>query len=521
MRAEFSIQTRLISLDGTARLRPLRHVIGVLAASVALTASHAHAAERADLALDPSTIPTMPAQSFGGATGGIRPATGVSAHLQRYSDYYTTKTGDTRDYWDATRQSAALTERTNDLRLAKELGMVFVRTDYNWNWVEGTKGTYAFTGRDPFYDFERIAREVDAAGMSTMFILAYANELYGGPSYDQSGLRGITTAEERAAFVNFATATARNFSKFNMRYEVWNEPNFSFFWKNPDVAAFSQLAREATAAIKGIDPRLEVITGGVWLNDENYMRGVADNALSTGADYGMHPYRAVPESILGEETEPFSSSYRFLRGAITNAKSTAPLAVTEDGYSSRAKAWHQSTWTTKWNFDNSANDGISVAGRRQQAVFGLRSYLAHWMAGVKTYTWYDLRDGGKSPTEEEQNFGLLDVNGQPKPIYNGLKRLLTLTNARVMTGQRSDRATGFNRVAFGADLFMMWLENPTISKRVAVPANATVTELISGQTLAQTPCEQSSGATASCVTLAGIAGPVAVQVSTAGQTCRI
>src|SRR5205807_96579 len=47
-------------------------------------------------------------------------------------------------------------------------------------------------------------------------------------------------------------------------YEIWNEPDSSFFWKlRPDPGVYARLYERARAAITSVQPRARVIIGGL------------------------------------------------------------------------------------------------------------------------------------------------------------------------------------------------------------------------------------------------------------------
>jgi len=83
------------------------------------------------------------------------------------------------------------------------------------------------------------------------------------------------------------------------------------------------------------------------------------------------------------------------RYAPTEAKKKLPIISGEWGYSSNTK-------------------NISV---QTQAVFFARQQIANVMNGIPLSIWYDWKNDGKDPNENEHNFGTVDYDLTPKPAY--------------------------------------------------------------------------------------------------------
>lgn len=121
------------------------------------------------------------------------------------------------------------------------------------------------------------------------------------------------TAPDPDSFARHAADVARNSQGRAVAYEIWNEPNLNFFWRNPDPVAYAKVYVKARAAIKAIDPHATVIAGGIadvngW---ETYARTVV--RLARPDALAIHPYN-----------RPVASTRRALKLGV-------PIWVTELG----------------------------------------------------------------------------------------------------------------------------------------------------------------------------------------------
>ena len=111
-------------------------------------------------------------------------------------------------------------------------------------------------------------------------------------------------------------------------YEIWNEPdNPSFWWPQPNAAAYAGLYSAARAAITGVQPDARVIVGGLT-HPDTFLAAMlaADPSLRGGLDgVGIHPYGATPQLVLG--------AVRTARLALNLlGLASVPLYVTELGW---------------------------------------------------------------------------------------------------------------------------------------------------------------------------------------------
>jgi hypothetical protein len=328
---------------------------------------------------------------------------------------------------------------SKDLDMIAAAGFKVVRMDFTWTVIERTKGAYDWSV------YDELTADLDKRGLRAIYILDYSNGLYESAVVTRdpvSGREERNTAspqhpESVAAFARWAAAAAQHFRGRRVIWEIWNEPNITFWKPKPDVRQYTALALAAARAIHEADPRATLVgpaTSEVALPFlESFF---AAGALAHLDAVSVHPYRdyARPPETAAED-------YRKLRSLIErhapDGKKKLPILSGEWGYASHTK-------------------GVSP---QTQAAYLVRQQLANLHAGVPLSVWYDWKDDGADPAEREHNFGIVRHDQTPKPAYVAAKTL-----ARELTGYRIERRldTGVDR-----DYVLMFIDTAGHRKLVA------------------------------------------------------
>lgn len=282
-----------------------------------------------------------------------------------------------------------------EMELLAAAGFRWVRMDLGWANIERELGVYDFSA------FDRLTGHLQKHGMKALLILDYSNQLYEKD-------RSVQTAAGREAFARWAAAAAKRYQGRGYLWEVWNEPNISFWKPKPDAAAYSALARAAAAAIREAAPGEAVIGPATSGFDFPFIDACFKNGVLNDWDaVSVHPYRQnEPESVLPD--------YGKLRQAIRRAAPTGreiPVISGEWGYSA---AW--------------ANYDEDLQGRMLP-----RQFLTNLSQNIPLSIWYDWRDDGPEPHEPEHHFGTVGlpqtVDGnivfRIKPAYRAARALTT------------------------------------------------------------------------------------------------
>ncbi len=291
-----------------------------------------------------------------------------------------------------------------DLDLIAAAGFRFIRMDFGWGEIEQKKGAYDWSAYDELTD------NLDRRSIRAYYIFDYSNPLYEGTVVAKDPISGRERtvlaspqhSESIAAFACWAAAAAKHFQGRHVIWEIWNEPNISFWEPKPDVNQYTALALATAKAVRAADPHATIFAPASsefpWPFLESFLKS---GVLEFLDGVSVHPYRPPSRS-----PETAADDFQKLRELIaTNAlaihKLPVPIISGEWGYSTFVK-------------------GVSPA---TQADFIARQQLFNLLNGVPVSIWYDWKNDGGDPNENEHNFGTVSQELMPKPAYTAVKTL--------------------------------------------------------------------------------------------------
>jgi hypothetical protein len=195
------------------------------------------------------------------------------------------------------------------------LGSSLVRVALNWAFTQATPGgpldwrawdrryrAYTALGIRPIWAIQAAPRwAVDPNSVSTACPWRPTRLLQAG----EECLTGPAPAH-RADYAAFAAAVARRYP-LSAAVEIWNEPNLTYYWRNPDPVAYGTLARIATAAIRRANPSMRVLVGalanplddaaGAGIRLDAFASDLArDGTLAVADGLSFHPYPQQPDA---------------------------------------------------------------------------------------------------------------------------------------------------------------------------------------------------------------------------------
>lgn len=259
-------------------------------------------------------------------------------------------------------------------------GFKWVRMDFMWAAVERVRGRYDFSA------YDELMTALADHHMRALFILDYGNDLYGPDSPN--------TDAQRAAFARFAGAAMAHFRHRGVVWELWNEPNISFWKPTPDAGQYALLEAAVRAEHTRVARDEWYVGPGTSTFDWRFLEFCLANCLhrATGAAWdgiSVHPYRGgSPESVDADWQ-------RLGREADAAAGRQVALVSSEWGYSC-------------------APGGVS---EDRQADYAVRAYFANLMSGVDLSILYDWKDDGASATDPEAHFGTVHQDLRAKAGY--------------------------------------------------------------------------------------------------------
>lgn len=288
-----------------------------------------------------------------------------------------------------------------DLDLIAAAGIKVVRADFHWDQIEHYQGVYDWSAYDEL--IENLAKR----GLRPLFILAYSNALYEESTpklwqntWPYNEIMSPHRPGSVAAFARWSAEAARRYRKYNVMWEIWNEPNIKFWKPTPNVADYARLALATCTAIHAADPGSTVIApasaGFPWDFLEGLFKAGALNCLD---GVSVHPYRtSAPEVAVND--------YARLRKLVDQytpptRKQPIPILSGEWGYATIKR-------------------GLPL---QDQADYAVRMQLSNLMYGIPLSIWYDWKNDGTDWNNHEHNFGIVSTELEPKPAYEALKTM--------------------------------------------------------------------------------------------------
>lgn len=266
----------------------------------------------------------------------------------------------------------------------RQAGFKWVRMDFVWSAIERTRGSYDFGS------YDELTRALDGAGVRPIFILDYGNDLYekGSPR----------SPEARAGFCRFVEAAMKHFRGRGIVWEMWNEPNISFWRPKPNVNEYIALAEDVGKTIRRVAPEEYFVGPATSGFDWGFLESCFKAGLLGYWDaVTVHPYRSSEPETVGPDW--------------------ARLQALVERYKPKGKS--VPTISGEWGY----SDVNLKEGAEQQGRFAVRQYLSNLSAGVNLSIWYDWKNDGPDPKEPEHHFGTQFSDLRSKPAYEAIAGL--------------------------------------------------------------------------------------------------
>jgi hypothetical protein len=275
-----------------------------------------------------------------------------------------------------------------ELRLMRQAGIGWVRTDFDWSGVERRPGQWTFDHLD-----ETVAW-AEQEKIRILPILDY-DVPWARPAY-----------QHLDQWLEYVRRVVTRYKDRLRHWEVWNEPNLEGFWRDkPSPENYVKLLEATYREIKRIDPELVVLLGGTAGIPWSYLKGVYQAGGREFFDVmNVHPYRypAAPE-----ERSLSDDLARLRKLMAAHGDADKPIWITEIG------------WPT-----HEGPRGVTPA---VQAEMLTRTFLLALQSGVDVVFWYEFQAPERKPDYNEDHFGIVHRDLSPKPAYVALK---TLAHAR-------------------------------------------------------------------------------------------
>ena len=171
----------------------------------------------------------------------------------------------------------------------------------------------------------------------------------------------------------FARWAAVHFRGRHILWEIYNEPNGGFWRPKPDAGEYTTLAMATARAIREADLSATIIAPAMSGFDWKYM----ESFLRSGRLEFLHGVSIHPDRDPNHPPETAAADYKRLRELI-------------DGCAPDSKRGKIPILSGEWGYASNTKD-------------------------VPLSIWYDWKNDGHDPSDNEQNFGTVKEDLEPKP----------------------------------------------------------------------------------------------------------
>ncbi|WP_409521975.1 MULTISPECIES: cellulase family glycosylhydrolase [unclassified Pseudomonas] len=295
-----------------------------------------------------------------------------------------------------------------------QLGLNWVRWALHWPVLEPAQEQYNMA------DLDAAMQAARPHGYNTV---AY---LVGSATFDSRAPSGASNAgqyppRDDSIFAQRMTALALRYPQVS-HWQVWNEPNIIWLPQADPVAYYTLLTTTANA-IRSALPGKPMVTAGVAYYGQ--IRGSTGSMLQSMVDQGLagqtivaayHPYSEYPEGDSVPDRD-------FLVRANALNASLHGAGVSQ-------------VWATEWGWSSYSGpvEMQHIIGLDGQADYTLRRLALMSTQDYQRIFLFNLSDLDERASVRDRGYGLLDLNGEPKPVYTALKNFLDITGPTLQPG---------------------------------------------------------------------------------------
>jgi len=294
------------------------------------------------------------------------------------------------------------------------LGLEWVRVDLHWDRHEPSEGRYRLGELDEVVD------SLKQEQLKSVFYLVGSaphatSAPSGSPTPDQFPPKQAQVFAERMAML------ARRYPSIDA-WQVWNEPNLPSFWRpHEDAEAYGRLLQQSTQALRQVDPNKPVVMGGMAYYSQMPVKGGLMleslgklGVQQLGTIIAYHPYSQTPET-----DEPGKRDF-ILRSQQLNQMLRGVQVP--------------AIWATEWGWSSYAGpiELQELIGEQGQADYVLRRLALMSALDYDKLFLFALSDLDSRASARDQHYGLLDLQGKPKPVYLALQRFLQISGPRLL-----------------------------------------------------------------------------------------
>lgn len=332
------------------------------------------------------------------------------------------------------------------MQAVNDLGLEWVRIAMHWAILEPQKDQFNLAA------FDGSAQSMERHGLKPIgFLAGSAPFATSAPPGDEHSDQ--YPPKDPQLYVDSLLKFAHRYPTFQA-WQVWNEPNIYPYWRpKEDAAAYARLLFASADELKAQFPDKPVLTAGMayfsqmpYTNNELMLKLLLEAGLAQrDLVVAYHPYTEKPEGDVPADRD-FLARVQFVNNAL------------------RAHGIKQ-VWATEWGW--SSYDGPkemqAIIGTAGQADYTLRRLALMSALDFDRTFLFNLSDLPTLVGPRDQKYGILDLEGNPKPLYAALKNFFAVTGPKLDPADAPDATNLPNDLysiawkrSDGKNVWMLW-----------------------------------------------------------------
>jgi hypothetical protein len=291
-----------------------------------------------------------------------------------------TPVAETPIVWAVSAHLGGLSPRdlAREVEIMRMTGFAACRFDLTWSRVQPEANVYNWE------TYDRIFAEFVRNGVRPLPLIAYGTKWATTGDPNAKDWHEWHNAPPRTdAYTGFLRSVVGRYGKYTKYWEIWNEPDIAFWLGTAEQ--YAELFNASVQTIRAADPQAKVMNGGFSETKRrpDFIPQFLSLITSRPDIYAYHSHGPLPNLVrAAEDTQ---------------------------GYLKKAGWDGVAIWLNEAGF--SSTRGATEA---QQAMALVKKMTYAPAVGATGYVWYDLRNDGTDPNENEHNFGLLRNDFIPK-----------------------------------------------------------------------------------------------------------
>lgn len=306
---------------------------------------------------------------------------------------------------------------SHQISMVKALGLEWVRVDLHWDLLEPTQNQFEF------YPSDFVVSALKTANLKSLFYLVGSAPFQSSAPLPLPSNYNEYPPKNPWVFANRMGVLAKRYPSVNA-WQIWNEPNIPSFWMPIESPiAYETLLKNSVSVLNQVSNEIQLIIGGMAYYSQMPIIGglmlesliqLNTFELNITADY--HPYTNTPEGDF-----PQAQDFLYNSQSINQGLRDANVL---------------NIWTTEWGWSSYSGPSVDqpIIGETGQADYLLRRLaLMSAMDYNKTFI-FTLSDLDSRASVRDRKYGLIDLNGNPKPAYIALANFLNITGPEIIPG---------------------------------------------------------------------------------------